>query len=322
MRLITPGLAKLVRHGDICYGIMHPITAQIVLTNRCNLRCPFCVESSRLDLPEFNMAVLKNILIDLRENRGCKSIVYSGGGEPTLHSSFLDIINFTHNLGLKIGLNTNGVLLRKFDGAFASKFDWIKISINSGRKNYAYVHGADSYDKVLNSLKTLNKFNCTFFGISFVYSAGLNTAEDFFDLVRDLACNKLYNIGYLKVTCDHFKLLSDESIIEIEDYVKKCGNNYGFYVDFQVSRNRRVPKFCTLYKVKPRIDVDGLVYPCCIVEPIKKNCIGDYSEYCSVLERLSDFKVDLNKCPYCFYKDINDTLYLLENTEVCNPDFI
>jgi MoaA/NifB/PqqE/SkfB family radical SAM enzyme len=42
MKMITPGVLKLVKHKNICDGDLKPISAQIDLTSYCNLRCTFC----------------------------------------------------------------------------------------------------------------------------------------------------------------------------------------------------------------------------------------------------------------------------------------
>jgi MoaA/NifB/PqqE/SkfB family radical SAM enzyme len=44
---------------------------------------------------------------------GLSGVEFTGGGEPTLHPQFNEIVEFCYDIGLKVGLCTNGAKLDK-----------------------------------------------------------------------------------------------------------------------------------------------------------------------------------------------------------------
>ena len=85
-----------------------PITVKIDLTNVCNHNCPGCIDAELIanDNNELSLVLLKELLNDMKM-LGVKGINYTGGGEPTAHKSFSDIIRYTAKLGFDIGLICN-----------------------------------------------------------------------------------------------------------------------------------------------------------------------------------------------------------------------
>ncbi len=138
--------SKLSWHQDALYdlsqGKAHPITAHIMCTDVCNYKCAFCSVGERAgDVLAFPK--IMKFVQDLKA-LGLKSVIISGGGNPILYkcpetgAKFADLIDYLHDIGLEIGLITNGIKLKDYDGRRSypqlppeqlDKLTWIRISL-------------------------------------------------------------------------------------------------------------------------------------------------------------------------------------------------
>ncbi len=112
-----------------------PIHAWLAASDICNHKCAFCSVGERAG-DVLSMEVIRpyfETLVDL----GLKAVTISGGGNSILYkcrktgADFNDLVDFLHDLGLEIGVITNGMPLRDF----------------AGRKSWAAVH-PDTLDKM------------------------------------------------------------------------------------------------------------------------------------------------------------------------------
>jgi radical SAM protein with 4Fe4S-binding SPASM domain len=87
-----------------------PFKADIALTYACNNACPHCYnEAERFTMPSLSFTEWKRVL-DKLEEIGVPHIILTGG-EPTLHPDLTTIIRYADQLGLVVGMNTNGRML-------------------------------------------------------------------------------------------------------------------------------------------------------------------------------------------------------------------
>jgi MoaA/NifB/PqqE/SkfB family radical SAM enzyme len=174
MSYIDPA-GKLLKHLDRIAEIQKgnkltpPVNVEIDLSNRCSLGCEGChfaythTRGPLASLPKpdgtvytgdlMNTTQIKLILDQLRAT-GVRSIVWSGGGEPTLHPDFNEIVNYCP---LPQGIYTNG---GHIDGERArllkEKFTWIYISLDyADKESYKKHKKVDAFDRVIESVKRL-----------------------------------------------------------------------------------------------------------------------------------------------------------------------
>jgi MoaA/NifB/PqqE/SkfB family radical SAM enzyme len=82
-----------------------------VETNRsCNLRCRYCYARSGGDAAALDIDSLQSLVLQAAQ-LGARSIVVIGGGEPTLHRHFRQLIRFIHTQGMIPVVFTNAVNL-------------------------------------------------------------------------------------------------------------------------------------------------------------------------------------------------------------------
>lgn len=91
-------------------------------TNKsCNLHCRYCYAQSGEDSAKIvDIKNLKKIILEAKE-LGTKSVVVIGGGEPTLHPNFRDLIDYIDSLGIIPVIFSNTVLMTEELAGFLYK---------------------------------------------------------------------------------------------------------------------------------------------------------------------------------------------------------
>lgn len=117
------------------------IQVEISPVDACNHKCMWCFTSSkRTHNYRLSSNKLRLYLNEFRKNGGI-TIIISGGGEPLLFKNLYNkceefnghsLLEFCIDLGLNIGLITNGLLLNKvYDSIDITKLCFIRVSLDS-----------------------------------------------------------------------------------------------------------------------------------------------------------------------------------------------
>lgn len=120
-----------------------PVSINLDLTTACNYACDHCVDMDILNTGiRYDEDKLKDSLARLVE-KGLKTVIVIGGGEPTVHPTFAEMMRYMKGLGLKLGLVTNGSQMSKVE-EIAEIFepeDWVRLSLDSGSNElFAAMH--------------------------------------------------------------------------------------------------------------------------------------------------------------------------------------
>jgi MoaA/NifB/PqqE/SkfB family radical SAM enzyme len=113
--------------------IFSPISINLDLTSACNFSCPFCVDSKLINAGKtLTLEEVKKTIHTLHSH-GLLSVILIGGGEPTLHKDFGEIVRYIKSKRLQIGIVTNGSRLEKIEAVVGElkEKDWIRISIDA-----------------------------------------------------------------------------------------------------------------------------------------------------------------------------------------------
>jgi len=123
--------------------IFSPISINLDLTSACNFSCPFCVDSKLINTGKsLTLGEIKKTINTLHSH-GLLSAILVGGGEPTLHKDFEEIVRFIKSKRLQVGIVTNGSRLEKVEAVVEElrEKDWIRISIDAaGEGIYKDLH--------------------------------------------------------------------------------------------------------------------------------------------------------------------------------------
>lgn len=125
-----------------------PVTVEWDLSNRCSLGCTSCHFAHthvrgpwtlRAVAPDDydqtgDLADVELVRRGLREmaTAGVQGVVWSGGGEPTLHPQWAEIVAYAHRCGLEQGMYTLGGHLRRANDValLACAAAWIVVSLD------------------------------------------------------------------------------------------------------------------------------------------------------------------------------------------------
>jgi len=89
----------------------YPEFYDVKVTSKCNGQCPYCYQDSKYENKHTPvLETFKKIFSSLSENDRPFQIAF-GGGEPTLHPEFIDILKASYDLGIVPNYTTNGTNL-------------------------------------------------------------------------------------------------------------------------------------------------------------------------------------------------------------------
>ncbi len=152
-----------------------PISINLDLTSACNFSCPFCVDSKLINAGKSLTLEKVKKTIDTLHSHGLLSVILIGGGEPTLHKDFGQIVRYIKSKKLQIGIVTNGSRLEKIEAVATvlEEKDWIRISIDAaGEEVFKDLHQPKArvtLKGILEKAKKLKKKNPAIsLGYSFV----------------------------------------------------------------------------------------------------------------------------------------------------------
>lgn len=169
-----------------------PVTVEWDLSNRCTLGCmdchfaythvrgPWAKRPRTLPLAGERTGDLADVGLVRRalaeaKALGAKSLVWSGGGEPTTHPYWVEAIAEAHRLGYAQGMYTLGGLLTPTTGVFlATRADWVVVSLDApDDQTYAAEKGVPParFDAALDGIRSLVGHQAAV-GVSFLLHAG------------------------------------------------------------------------------------------------------------------------------------------------------
>lgn len=224
------------------------ISTHISPTGNCNLNCSYCSVSKREKHDQLEVDTILKYIKALIP-RGLKAVIFTGGGEPTMHPQWDEIVKRLRLFNLKFGLITNGIDLWKRN---LEIFDWIRISVNY-----------PAYNKLMEN--TFHrpyqlKQNCTI-GLSLIYD-GLNKK---FTVSELLHMAQKYRAEYIRVLPNCLPENLHMAHMEIDKWL----NDYSAY-DTSIFLHQLkyhgnpVTSYCPQAFFRPYLsEIDGgTVFPC------------------------------------------------------------
>lgn len=111
-----------------------PVSINLDLTTACNYRCDHCIDfdilNSGINYAHEQLMTSLGHLID----RGLRSVILIGGGEPTVYPKFGEVVRFLKERGIQLAIVSNGsrndVICSIID--CLTKNDWVRLSLDSG----------------------------------------------------------------------------------------------------------------------------------------------------------------------------------------------
>jgi MoaA/NifB/PqqE/SkfB family radical SAM enzyme len=320
-----------------------PTHLQLVISDLCNQDCHFCAyrmeggfateqfpdEKGNKNPKRFiPTEKVKEILEDASEV-GVRAIQFTGGGEPTVHPDWLELIGYAQTLGFQTGLVTNGIRLKAHP--VLEKLTWMRISLDAGRQvTYEAVRNHKGWNKALQALELAGSLKGPLVGAGFVV-----TLDNYHEIAECAHLVKKFKMSYLRISA----MFSDkgasyynglENWIEGERAGAKALEDETFHVvDFFENRLQDLEMaapnydFCGMQQFVLYIGGDQKVYTCCTNAYTKHGEIGDLTEQ-SFARWLMDskrFNFNARSCHHCQFNDKNQVInYLL--SDPAHVDFV
>lgn len=111
-----------------------PLSINLDLTTSCNYRCDHCIDYEILNSgPGFELDRILSSLVLLRI-AGLRSVILIGGGEPTSHRRFAEVVAAIKALGLQCAVVSNGSNNQRIAAAAPkmTEGDWVRLSLDAG----------------------------------------------------------------------------------------------------------------------------------------------------------------------------------------------
>lgn len=328
------------RVADWCDGkVVYPINAEVGLAGACNHRCIFCAVDYLGYKPLF---LTKEILHDRfheMKDKGLKSVLFAGTGEPLLNKDAVDIINDTKALGIDAALSTNGVLfVEETARECMDSISWIRFSISAGTEStYKKIHrGQDGdlervFQNIYDAAQLKRKHNWkTVLGVQIVMIPENETEVlTLAKKVRELGVDQFT----VKIYC--WQPLSNNDLKQLDRaaYYDRFGelkqqlsqlNNEEFRAVFRsnlASKTKigRCYTECYAMSFHTNIDANGDVWPCCTLVGMDGMSFGNIYENTfdeiwlgdrrkKAIQRIND--TNLRECsPECKLDEMNRYLH-------------
>ncbi len=318
---------------------IYPIEVEISPSGACNHRCVFCAVDYIGYQPDF---LDKDIILrDIAKmgQKGLKSVICSGEGEPLLNKNMPDIANGIKACGVDVAMSSNGALFTKDKAKEClGAFTWIRFSVASME--------GESYDKIqrgkLGDLEKVKENLTEAVGIKrdrkLKTTLGVQCLllPDNMAQLPDMArqCREI-GVDYLTIKPYSQHLHSEntfqidyEAMLTLENEVKQYETDR-FSVYFRANAMKKVHqeksyRQCLGLPFMTHIDAKGNVWPCVAHIGTKEFCYGNIYEQSfeeiwegtrrqKILHQLH--KLDINKVcrEACRLDEINRYLDDLKN---------
>ena len=168
--------------------------SSIIFTQGCNLKCPFCQNSTLIPMESENLISEDEILDYLNLRKNVINGVTISGGEPTLQPDLKDFIIKVKSFGLDVKLDTNGINYNVLKGLIDEKLvDYVAMDIKNTFEKYAKTSGIAKINEE-NILKSINllKQNKVDYEFRTTVINEYHTLQDILEIIKLIGDSKYY----------------------------------------------------------------------------------------------------------------------------------
>ena len=284
---------KFVNHFDRLQSIArdeltYPVTVEIDPSNVCNHRCQWCVSflAHNGDMLKFDRF---DKLVEELETMHVESVVLKGGGEPTVHPQFVDMLHRLKDRGLGVGLISNGSMPRKgTPDAVLECVDWVRISLDAATaETHNAIHQTKDFDRIIDNIGYLARnTKRTLVGVNFVCEE-----RNHLEIVPFAELCKSLGVGYVSIRCvfDPDNPFTEQvragmrqggleaKKLETEYFRVKLGNFTNEYLDAQADQPFPYER-CLGPNMVGVVGGDGEMYACCFLRGNREFSFGNVNE--------------------------------------------
>lgn len=265
------------------FSQVKPLIVGLNVTNRCNLRCPYCYgDYFNRKARDFTKEELLN-LIDKLKKMGTR-IIYLSGGEPLMRKDIEEIINSIKEKAMLCFMTTNGILVPDKIKSL-KKLDSLTISLDGDKNTNDINRGQGTFVKIVKAIKVAKAEGLSVSTNTVINRNNLDSIEGIISLVKNLGVTAEFNLPYeqtlgnmnnpvMHLEDDEIRTIL-QKLIEYKEHgapiffsiaSRKYALNWPFSCSQKIIYNNLPPDFkivdCYMGRFMCLIDSDGLVYPC------------------------------------------------------------
>ena len=276
-------------------------------TNKCNGNCTWC-SCGKVDRGlEWDWADLTTSM-EMFKDLGCRAVTITGGGEPTLYGRLSGLLQLLRDLGIRVGLITNGLI----DPPRYSTVDWTRFSV------------IDSMT-VSRAERLMQLTSDRSVGFSYTVTSDVDVNKA---LAIAVLAEKYTHVTHVRFVQDilasHNPLGMYAVQEKLRDSLQQCPKSF---LQRQDNYSKGI-KRCWVSLLRPVLGADGWVYPCCGVQYALENslCMSEKFRMCrwSAAREFWDQGIPYSgeKCSKCYYRAQSVFLEDLRTNTRTNPDFV
>lgn len=246
----------------------------IEITNLCNLRCSHCYNNSNSDLKtrEISEKMIESLLLSNFPSKQANVIL--SGGEPLLHTKFVNILRLLRKYSANIYIYTNGIFIMKYIKELQECGANITFSLDGAdEESNDPVRGEGTFKSTLTAIEDTLKSGISSekIAISFtIHKYNVDRVFDMLCLAENLSVKKVFvnAVSALGRNNDEKLSLQVEDLVNLWKCLLKYSKNSSMFIDSDmfwkaeyIKKNIPIPQDCSMCS-NVRISVDGDVYPC------------------------------------------------------------
>ncbi|MDQ1351524.1 MAG: hypothetical protein QG657_1828 [Acidobacteriota bacterium] len=295
-----------------------PSDIYLMMTHQCNLKCVYCYNDADREqfrqMDETEPEMSKDQYLQFFEDAaalGVERILFTGG-EPLLNPFTLEAARYVRQLGLKVEIITNGLMVTEANAAeMAETFDYISISLDSFKpETHEKMRGKRTHQRVLGSILLLKEKGATVRVNSVITGNNVGEIPETWKYaVEELKCDSYTPSLYAPGSSDPeaWELLPEMETLWKE---KKRAGQVLNKVPAVVTKTSSLRFSCGIANGEIGIAYDGSVYPCHLLHKPELKCgnlkekrLGEILEKSELMSRLRTFHIDQNQqCRECDFR--------------------
>ncbi len=268
------------------WGFYSPISLEIELTKKCNQKCIHCWNESG-NGSVIRLEKLEEIVDEFRE-KGGQNLKLTGG-EPFLHPSFFNFVEYSKEKGVRnIEITTNGSLINEDNVKFLSKYiNQLNISLHGAtEETHNKITRSQNYQIVRKAISLCNDYGLSPIINFTIMGKNKSEIEAMFKLFQNSKNRIRFNLLMQRGSGEKLEDISAE-IFKLRKEIRYFGSLYSVELEksglYPQGYNKEVEssKFygCSALRTGMYLSSEGLVFPCNLatnpIGNIYENSISD-----------------------------------------------
>ena len=225
----------------INYNLKNEQIADLIVTDKCNLNCPFCIASYMLNIDKkvLDIKTLQDFVLPLLKEKNITHVGISGG-EPTANKYLVEICKLLYKNGYQLNIASNG-----YDIDILSKcskyINYVSLSLNA--------FNADRINEIN------NKLYCQLRVHGLIYKNHYDNLESIKTLRSKLDESITLDFSTLRTTNEWTKGCKNKAIIGSNTFTEQNKVDENLLLDYGIKRETKNGVIVRITHEKGDIDI-------------------------------------------------------------------